>query len=179
MSNLNPTAPSQPTLDQSYETPGNPVDTEPAERFQATRNAGASETARPGDQRIPTKQSKFVSLTTPPPAPPTPFPKRRSAFANRRAVLHLRSGIQDATPSSLGYGVHGAPPGEESRGFSQSQLDRNQELEGEQMRASGEGDVADTVQAKPGAVGSQADFSSDLDRYGSISQALLHYRSKT
>ncbi|KAI0165692.1 hypothetical protein GGR57DRAFT_448382 [Xylariaceae sp. FL1272] len=74
------------------------------------------------------------------------------------------SGIQDATPSSLGRGVHGAPPGEERTGHTLEQFGRHQELEGEQMRAPGEGDVANAVEQKPGASGAQPDLAADLDR---------------
>ncbi|KAI1334451.1 hypothetical protein F5Y15DRAFT_289769 [Xylariaceae sp. FL0016] len=74
------------------------------------------------------------------------------------------SGISDATPSSLGYGVHGAPPGEEKAGRGQEQVGRHRELDGEQMRAPGEGDVADAVHRRPGASGEQPDMASDLDR---------------
>jgi len=36
---LNPTGPAQPSLDQVYETEGNPASKEPAEQAQAQRNA--------------------------------------------------------------------------------------------------------------------------------------------
>lgn len=36
---LNPTGPSQPTLDQVYETAGNPAQKEPAEQAQSEYNA--------------------------------------------------------------------------------------------------------------------------------------------
>ncbi|CAJ2513940.1 Uu.00g020590.m01.CDS01 [Anthostomella pinea] len=74
------------------------------------------------------------------------------------------SDIKDATPSSLGRGVRGAPAGEEKFGRSHEDVGRHNELEGEQMRASGEGDVANVVDRKPGATGSQPDLASDLDR---------------
>ncbi|KAI1401349.1 hypothetical protein F4819DRAFT_458780 [Hypoxylon fuscum] len=74
------------------------------------------------------------------------------------------SGLGEAVPSSLGYGIHGAPTGEERYGRTQEQVGRNQELEGDQMRAPGEGDVASVVERKPGATGSQPDLASDLDR---------------
>ncbi|OTB08282.1 hypothetical protein M426DRAFT_317397 [Hypoxylon sp. CI-4A] len=74
------------------------------------------------------------------------------------------AGINDAVPSSLGYGIHGAPAGEEQFGRTHEQVGRSRELEGEQMRAAGEGDVADVVDRKPGASGSQPDLAGDLDR---------------
>ncbi|KAI1377606.1 hypothetical protein F4677DRAFT_444197 [Hypoxylon crocopeplum] len=74
------------------------------------------------------------------------------------------SGLRDAVPSSLGYGVHGAPAGEERYGRTHEQVGRSRELEGDQMRAPGEGDVASVVDRKPGATGSQPDLASDIDR---------------
>ncbi|KAI1458025.1 hypothetical protein F4805DRAFT_154424 [Annulohypoxylon moriforme] len=73
-------------------------------------------------------------------------------------------GVEEATPSSLGYGIHGAPAGEERYGRSQEQVGRARELEGEQMRAPGEGDVARAVEGKPGAGGEQIDLAGDLER---------------
>ncbi len=71
---------------------------------------------------------------------------------------------QDAMPSSLGYGIRGAPPGEERPGGAEEQVGRRRELEGDQMRALDEGDVADAVGRKPGASGSEPDLAGDLDR---------------
>ncbi|KAI2637246.1 hypothetical protein GGS26DRAFT_547963 [Hypomontagnella submonticulosa] len=83
---------------------------------------------------------------------------------DERVPSSQSSGIRDAVPSSLGYGIHGAPSGEERFGRTQEQVGRNRELEGDQMRAPGEGDVASAVERKPGAGGSQPDLASDLDR---------------
>ncbi|KAI1134339.1 hypothetical protein F5Y05DRAFT_398381 [Hypoxylon sp. FL0543] len=69
-----------------------------------------------------------------------------------------------AVPSALGYGIRGAPAGEERFGRTQEQVGRSRELEGEQMRAPGEGDVAGAVERKAGAGGSEPDLASDLDR---------------
>lgn len=74
------------------------------------------------------------------------------------------SGLQDARPSALGAGVRDAPPGEERRGQSTDQVGRHPELEGEQMRAPGEGDVSAAVEGKPGATGAEPNLASDLDR---------------
>ncbi len=75
------------------------------------------------------------------------------------------SGIQDAVPSSLGWGVHGAPAGEERFGRTQEEVGWHGELEGDQMRALGEGQVAEAVARKSGATGSQPDLASELDRW--------------
>ncbi|OTA59094.1 hypothetical protein K449DRAFT_397400 [Hypoxylon sp. EC38] len=74
------------------------------------------------------------------------------------------SGLSEAVPSSLGYGIHGAPAGEEQYGRTQEQVGRSRELDGEQMRAPGEGNVASAVERKSGASGEQPDLASDLDR---------------
>ncbi|KAI1102769.1 hypothetical protein F4804DRAFT_333927 [Jackrogersella minutella] len=74
------------------------------------------------------------------------------------------SSQDDATPSSLGYGIHGAPAGQERYGRTQEQVGRSRELDGDQMRAPGEGEVASAVERKSGAGGSQPDLAGDLDR---------------
>ncbi|KAK8096456.1 uncharacterized protein PG998_004673 [Apiospora kogelbergensis] len=79
------------------------------------------------------------------------------------------SGVQQrqdaAQPSSLGYGVRGAPAGEESQGLTEEDVGRHKELEGEQMVAGpGEGRVASAVENKHGATGSEPDLLANLDR---------------
>lgn len=99
--------------------------------------------------------------------------QQQAAYANqhapaghdRRVPTTQSSGFQDATPTSLGRGVHGAPPGEEAKGFTSDDQFREGDVEGEQMRAPGEGDVNRVVHEKPGAAGQQSDFASDLDRH--------------
>ncbi|KAF3061621.1 hypothetical protein GL218_04196 [Daldinia childiae] len=83
---------------------------------------------------------------------------------DERSPSDKPSSLDNATPSSLGYGIHGAPAGEEKYGRTQEQVGRSQELDGGQMCAPGEGDVASVVERKPGASGSQPDLASDLDR---------------
>ncbi|KAI0889105.1 uncharacterized protein GGS22DRAFT_67380 [Annulohypoxylon maeteangense] len=73
--------------------------------------------------------------------------------------------IAEATPSSLGYGIRGAPAGEERHGRSQEEMDRSRELEGEQMHPPGEGDVARAVERKAGAAGGRRDLGADLERH--------------
>ncbi|KAH6637854.1 hypothetical protein C7974DRAFT_411313 [Boeremia exigua] len=66
-----------------------------------------------------------------------------------------------------GAGVHGAPPGEESKGLSHEDVGRHRELDGEQMAAPGEGRVAEAVRKGGegmGGGGSEPSFTSDLDR---------------
>jgi len=72
--------------------------------------------------------------------------------------------IQDAVPKAPGHGTHGAPAGEEQFGRTREDVGRHQELEGDKMHMPGEGRVADAVERKPGASGSQPDLASDLDR---------------
>lgn len=54
MSALDPSGPSQPTLNQAYTTPGNPATKEPAE--EAAANANAQDSSKPVDRRIPDQQ---------------------------------------------------------------------------------------------------------------------------
>ncbi|KAI5369430.1 hypothetical protein Slin15195_G003070 [Septoria linicola] len=69
----------------------------------------------------------------------------------------------EATPTARGHGVHGAPPGEESRGISQSDMDR-QELEADQMAAPGEGKIRAAVQGKAGASGREPGLETDIEK---------------
>ncbi|KAI1172573.1 hypothetical protein F4777DRAFT_508047 [Nemania sp. FL0916] len=68
--------------------------------------------------------------------------------------------IQDAVPSSLAWGIHGGA----QSGQPQENAERRGELEGGKMTTPAEGRVADAVDAKPGATGSQPDLASELDR---------------
>jgi hypothetical protein len=89
-------------------------------------------------------------------------------ITDQRVPREQSSSIHDATSSSLGYGVRGAPPGEEAKGKSQDQLDRSQELDAEQMAAPGERKVYEAVEGqlggKTGTGGEQPGLESDLDR---------------
>lgn len=87
------------------------------------------------------------------------------AAVEQRIPTSQSSGIEEATPTSVARGIRGAPPGEEQYGRTEEQVGRHRELDGEQMRAPGEGNVADVVNRKPGATGSEPDLASDLDRY--------------
>lgn len=72
----------------------------------------------------------------------------------------------EAQPSALGRGIHGAPPGEEAKGLTEEDVGRHRELDGQQMGAPGEGAVADAVAGRgtKGIGGQQPDFAADLDR---------------
>ncbi|KAI1330859.1 hypothetical protein F5Y16DRAFT_361438 [Xylariaceae sp. FL0255] len=98
----------------------------------------------------------------------TPAEQRAAHHHGHGEQIEQRSSskqpIENATASSLGYGERGAPAGEERFGVSEEQAGRHRELEGEQMRAPGEGAVADAVRQKPGASGAQPDLAKDLDR---------------
>ena len=125
MSDLDPQGPAQPTLDQAYDTPGNPTDHTPQEKSRATANASTNsgtktEKRDSGDIDIPSTHD------------------------------------QGAQASSLGRGVHDAS-GDKPTGEVTSELD------GEQMRAPGEGDVMQR-QFEKGGFGEQEDLASDLDR---------------
>lgn len=63
----------------------------------------------------------------------------------------------------MARGIHGAPPGEETRGYTQSGFD-SQELDAEQMGAPGEGKVASAVERSSGASGSEQGLETDLER---------------
>jgi hypothetical protein len=87
---------------------------------------------------------------------------------DQRIPREQSSSVNDATPSSLGRGIHGAPPGEEAKGYTQEQKSRVSELDAEQMAAPGEGKVAAAVTGqvggKTGTGGTEPGLESDLDR---------------
>ncbi|KAI0132786.1 hypothetical protein BJ170DRAFT_615388 [Xylariales sp. AK1849] len=121
MSDLNPSAPSQPPTDAAYKSEGNPVTSAPSEERASHQASNAPIT----EKRDPTNAS---------------------------------SSSQEATASSLGRGVRG-------RGQDEEREDRTDaEVQGDQIRPPGEGDVATAVEQKPGAGGEQPDLASDLDR---------------
>ncbi|KAI1762069.1 hypothetical protein GGR53DRAFT_468674 [Hypoxylon sp. FL1150] len=132
---MDPSGPAQPPKQSAYETQGNPVSSKPSELQQQRQHEHKhAQGGRSVEQRSPADTQS------------------------------QSSGIGEALPSSLGYGIRGAPAGEERFGRTQEEVGRGQELEGEQMRAPGEGDVASAVERKPGASGEQPDLASDLDR---------------
>ncbi|KAH7031656.1 uncharacterized protein B0I36DRAFT_324381 [Microdochium trichocladiopsis] len=134
---MDPSGPSQPSQRTAYETEGNPAET------------------NPGEQRRAAQKDDFQQQ------------HRRDDFLteDRKPGTKQHSSTEDAVPSSLGFGERGARVrGEETKGRSEEDVGRHRELEGEQMRAPGEGDVADAVERKPGAGPKEPDFASDLDR---------------
>ncbi|KAF2788153.1 hypothetical protein K505DRAFT_329153 [Melanomma pulvis-pyrius CBS 109.77] len=84
-----------------------------------------------------------------------------------RRIPTTQAPDSQATASSLGRGIHGAPAGEEGKGLTEEDVGRHNELDGEQMAAPGEGKVADAVAGRGGdgnVGGEQADLAADLDR---------------
>ncbi|KAF2201768.1 hypothetical protein GQ43DRAFT_440295 [Delitschia confertaspora ATCC 74209] len=138
MSDLSPTAPSQPTQSQAYSTPGNPVSKTPSEAAEASANAHSN--APIVDQRIP--QTQQPSSTS--------NPQRANG------------------EWGLGRGIRGAGAGEEKEGKTEEDVGRHNELDGAQMAMPGEGRVADAVSGRDGVRGgiggAEQDFVSDLDR---------------
>jgi len=54
---LNPTGAAQPTMQEGYETKGNPATTAPAEDASATKTAQANSNSAKTDTRVPDKQT--------------------------------------------------------------------------------------------------------------------------
>jgi len=72
--------------------------------------------------------------------------------------------MEEATPTSVAYGIRGAPPGEEAKGFTQEDYGKHTELDAAQMAAPGEGKIYEAVEEKPGADGAQPGLETDLER---------------
>lgn len=64
---LNPSGPAQPTLEQGYETKGNPADTQPAEKATAEKNEQSNSGAKTTETRVPTKQTSYAKPLMRPP----------------------------------------------------------------------------------------------------------------
>ncbi|KAK8079155.1 hypothetical protein PG994_002962 [Apiospora phragmitis] len=132
---MDPQGSSQPSQETAYKTAGNAATANPAE--QRAKEHPHTHGQRL-DERLPTGGQSGSSVPQQSDSP---------------------------QPSSLGYGVRGAPAGEESRGRTEEDVGRHNELDGEQMVAgAGEGRVADAVEHKSGATGSEPDLLADLDR---------------
>ncbi|KAG8530710.1 uncharacterized protein KY384_004066 [Bacidia gigantensis] len=126
MAELNPTGPSQPSLNEAYKHPDNPA--------QGSNEHAASESAGASTQRsAPTYTTREAG--------DVPDPQQ-----------------EDATPSSLGYGVQDA-----SQDKGDSIPAGISSLDAEQMRAPGEGDIA-SAQDKKHGFGEQTSLTSGLDR---------------
>ncbi|EMC93538.1 hypothetical protein BAUCODRAFT_76591 [Baudoinia panamericana UAMH 10762] len=88
-----------------------------------------------------------------------------SAPTDQRIPSKQSSSIEEATPTSVAYGVRGAGEGEESKGLDHEDVGRNKELDAEQMAAPGEDKIASTVKgAQSGAGGREQGMETDLDR---------------
>jgi hypothetical protein len=133
------------------------------------------------DPKGPSQPTLNQAYTTPGnPASTNPQEKEQASFnaADNSASVEQRIPTKQASDEqglenakAPGGGVRGAPAGEEAKGLTEEDVGRHNELDGAQMAASGEGDVAAAV-AKggkgQGGGGSQPDLASDLDRYGSL-----------
>mgnify|MGYP003624093566 CR=1 FL=1 len=92
-----------------------------------------------------------------------------SASTDQRIPTKQSSDAQGLRNAKFGEGagIHGAPAGEESKGLTKEDVGRHNELDGAQMSAPGEGDVAAAVAQGgkgQGGGGAEPDMASDLDR---------------
>ncbi|MCJ1306744.1 hypothetical protein MMC25_000387 [Agyrium rufum] len=123
---MDPQGPSQPSLNQVYETPGNPADQEPAEKTAASQSAN-------------TNSGSIVDQRE---RGDVPVPSQHDG---------------NATASSLGYGARDSSGDKgESLGPGASNV------EGEQMRAAGDGDIYRAQFNKHG-FGEQESLTAGLD----------------
>jgi hypothetical protein len=126
----------------------------------------------------PSQPTLNQAYTTPGnPADKDPTEKAQSGFnaADNSASVEQRIPTKQASDAqglenakAPGGGVHGAPAGEESKGLTEEDVGRHNELDGQQMAAPGEGEVADRVRQGgegQGGGGAEPDLASDLDRY--------------
>ncbi|KAK4560814.1 hypothetical protein LTR86_005394 [Recurvomyces mirabilis] len=84
--------------------------------------------------------------------------------ATDQRVPRTQANYEDATSSSLGYGISGAGPGEEAKGLTEEDVGRHKENDGDALAVYGEDKIADANDTKSGASGAQPGLESDLDR---------------
>jgi hypothetical protein len=130
------------------------------------------------DPKGPSQPTLNQAYTTPGnPASQNPAEHAQASFnaADNSASVDQRIPTKQASDNqglenakAPGGGKHGAPAGEEAKGLTEEDVGRHKELDGQQMAAPGEGDVAAAV-AKggkgQGGGGAEPDLASDLDRY--------------
>jgi hypothetical protein len=130
------------------------------------------------DPKGPAQPTLNQAYTTPGnPASTNPKEKEQASFnaADNSASVEQRIPTKQASDNqglenakAPGGGIHGAPAGEEAKGLTEEDVGRHNELDGAQMAAPGEGDVAAAVAQGgkgQGGGGGQPDLASDLDRY--------------
>ena len=161
---MDPQGPSQPTLQTAYNQSQNPV------------SQTASEINKV--QPIPNSLQATDSTTTTTDATSLPS----SSSAEQQAIDHRRphdvpsTHAANPTPSSLGYGSTG-PLTEKPTPASDAQQYSKSELDGEQMRAPGEGDVADAVTGKKyGGHSEQASLTENIREKSEQHREALHER---
>jgi hypothetical protein len=130
------------------------------------------------DPKGPSQPTLNQAYTTPGnPASTDPVEDNQASYnaADNSASVEQRIPTKQASDAqglenakAPGGGIHGAPAGEEAKGLTEEDVGRHNELDGAQMAASGEGDVAAAV-AKggkgQGGGGAEPDLASDLDRH--------------
>ncbi|KAL9619562.1 MAG: hypothetical protein Q9160_005838 [Pyrenula sp. 1 TL-2023] len=145
---MDPTGPSQPPIQTSYNHPSNPLQQTPAERENATRQSPSN---APIIDRRPASDQSVPSTHANPP-----------------------------TSTSLGYGDTG--PLKERSDIAtdpETAAGRDPNLEGEQMRAAGEGDIAKAVTSEAShTFGEGQDVGGDLGRKAEEHKAMLHERGQ-
>jgi len=100
-----------------------------------------------------------------------PAEKRKTQHRDEGRVVDDRyagdsASKSSAQPTSLGRGIHGAPPGEEAHGETEENMEGNRDVDAEQIAPPGEGKVYDAVarDRKPGTGGEEPDFAANLDK---------------
>ena len=138
---MDPSAPSQPPLDEAYEQPSNPSTKNPDEISSGTSTSTSYQRSDPSiDSRSPGDL--------------------RDSLSGQEGGQGGEGGYKSNT-GSLGYGAVGE---EAKRGDQEARYGAPvSNTEGEQMRAAGDGDIAKAQERKTG-FGEQADLVGGLDR---------------
>ena len=151
---MNPSAPSQPPLNEAYEQPSNPSAKNPDEAFRGNSTSASLRRSDPETDRR------------------EPGDLRDSVTGNEGGQGG-EGGFQSNT-GSLGYGATGSEARKGDRDFKYGGEVSN--TEGEQMRAAGDGEIAKAQETKTG-FGEQGDLASDLDRKKEEQQEIKESRN--
>jgi hypothetical protein len=161
-------APIQPSYRTEYPT----TETSPTSKFQLTTMSSGQQPTGPSQ---PTLNQAYTTPGNPADKDPTEQAQSGFNAADNSATVEQRIPTKQASDAqglenakAPGGGVRGAPAGEEAKGLTEEDVGRHKELDGAQMAAPGEGDVADRVRQGgegQGGGGAEPDMLSDLDRY--------------
>jgi len=140
---------------------------DPQAPSQPSQQTGYNQPSNPSSQTTSEKSQTHGTFST---APPIDHRNPDDAPSTHET---------DATPSSLGRGDTGPLKAKDISASDAQNCSSNTELKGEQMRAPGEGDVADAVTKKKfGGHGEQQELTENMEEKSKMHKEALHERGQ-